>query len=164
MTENYRRLALELGRQDGSALRLKVTSGSMAPLLLTGDYVHTLPVDPAALRQGDIVVVRHEGELFTHRLVKASPQGWWFKGDWAACLDPLLTLQAAENIVGRVAARERAGSILSLQTTRWRKTGKWLAWLGWQESRWVRIRPLNWLFRLLTALLVDASYLFHRRR
>ena len=61
---------------------LIVRSGSMAPAIQTGDVVVTTMVGPSDVAVGDVVTFRdpsREGELVTHRVVKARVEGGSFR-------------------------------------------------------------------------------------
>jgi hypothetical protein len=59
----------------GEALRLRVTSDSMRPLIQAGDEVELVGVvDLASLRPGDILTFDQAGELVTHRLLERVEQ------------------------------------------------------------------------------------------
>ena len=66
---NYGTLAIEQLRQ-GHTARIKPRGNSMRPKVHDGDLVTLAPVDPAALKAGDIVLVRCRGNVFLH-LIKA---------------------------------------------------------------------------------------------
>lgn len=55
-----------LARFGGARLRLQGTS--MLPAIWPGDVLEIVPVDPAALRVGDVVLFLREGRLFCHRV------------------------------------------------------------------------------------------------
>ncbi|MET9105931.1 nickel-type superoxide dismutase maturation protease [Streptomyces zhihengii] len=73
----------EQGQEPGARFGLaEVTGPSMVPTLVHGDQ---LLVDyRAALRQGDVAVLRHplqQDLLIVKRLAERRPDGWWVLGD-----------------------------------------------------------------------------------
>ena len=136
---HYRQIALELARaglSDGERVRLNVAGNSMAPLLHGGDAVWAEPVLPASLRRGDIIVVRREQELVTHRLVAVGDGKWYTKGDNARHLDPPMT---ADAILGRVVAIERRGRRIELRGRRWAIVSRLLGFASWWQARLFRV-------------------------
>lgn len=106
----------------GTPLRFRVTSESMAPLLLPGDEVIVAAAPPETLRPGDVIVAAAPGRPFVvHRLValRREGDGFWLvtRGDRSGTPDPAWT---AEAIVGRVVAVVRAGQMLDLRRGRGR--------------------------------------------
>ncbi len=112
-TDIYRRIAHDLIRTE---FRLQVISDSMWPLLRRGDAVIAEPIEPTALRRGDIAVIRRGAELITHRLIATDSGGWYLRGDAAIWVDEVVTAQA---IVGRVRAIERATQPIDLRRPPW---------------------------------------------
>jgi len=129
----YRRAAIELASEElDGQLSLHVTGYSMMPLLRPGDVVKAQPVEPDRLRRGDLVVVRLDKGLVTHRLVAMDAHGWYTKGDNCRCADPPVTSQA---ILGRVVAIQRSGISMDLQSHWWMVINRWLGWWGHCEAR-----------------------------
>ncbi|MEK7353810.1 MAG: signal peptidase I [Chloroflexota bacterium] len=97
-------------------------SGSMAPLLNTGDMVVTRPVVPEAVKVGDIIIFRSvdkRANLISHRVVnieRNSPLSFRTKGDANENPDPFVV--PAENLVGELAfhAPLLGYAVLYLQT------------------------------------------------
>jgi signal peptidase I len=105
---------IEAALQAGADARFKVTGSSMIPTIYPGEVVTIRPVDPADVRQGDIVFYRRENESghILHRVLwkRRSSNGWVFrtKGDGVWSLDPPVT---GAGIMGRTlggASRLRA--------------------------------------------------------
>ena len=133
MDDLYRQVALDLSDSsllEQGMLRLKVTSLSMSPLLLPGDYVLVKSTPIETLHNGDLLVTRHEEGYLTHRLIAIDGRGWLTKGDknWQtdAPVEPC-------DIVGLVVAFERLGKLHSLRTHMRILAARLLGWLGWQE-------------------------------
>ena len=103
--------------QISGPLRLKVTGGSMRPLLRAGDVVVARPAPPHTLKPGDIIVVQRGSEWITHRLVKVDKHGLHTHGDSTRVADVAVS---ADRLVGRVIAIERADDLIDLQQPHWR--------------------------------------------
>jgi signal peptidase I len=116
---------------EGKVVRLHVDGTSMLPLLKPGDVVVLQRVESHRLQKGDLVVVRREHDLVTHRLVWQRAGQWLTKGDNLRYMDPPIDEQA---ILGKVIAVERDRTIISLQGVRWQFVNRWLARLGWLEA------------------------------
>jgi len=97
-------------------------SGSMAPLLNTGDMVVTRPVVPEAVKVGDIIIFRSvdkRANLISHRVIAVehnSPLSFRTKGDANENPDPFVV--PAANLVGELAfhASLLGYAVLFLQT------------------------------------------------
>ncbi len=118
-TEAYQIAAREGWRAAGAGgcLRLTVTSGSMLPLLRSGEVVVVQPIEPRALQPGVVIVVQRGEAWITHRLVAIDERGWHTRGDNARYADAAV---GAEDIVGLVIAIERGDQTIDLQQARWR--------------------------------------------
>ncbi len=117
-TEVYLAAAREVWHAgDAGALRLRVSSDSMRPLLRIGDEVVVQRVDPHTLQPGDVLVVQRRGDWITHRLVAVDDHGWHTHGDNTRYADE--PASAAE-IIGRVIAIERETQTIDLQQPHWR--------------------------------------------
>jgi signal peptidase I len=122
-TKVYQAAARDAWRTDGATgwLRLTVTSDSMRPLLRAGDSVVVRPIDPYALRPGEVIVAQRGGEWITHRLVVVDERGWHMHGDNTRYGDEVAS---ASEIVGRVIAIERGAQTIDLQQARWHVIGR----------------------------------------
>ncbi len=117
-TEIYLTAAREAWRAgDSGALRLRVSSDSMRPLLRMGDEVIVQRVDPHTLQPGDVLVMQRGGDWITHRLVAVDEHGWHTHGDNTRYADE--PASAAE-IIGRVIAIERETQTIDLRQPHWR--------------------------------------------
>ena len=129
--ERHRRTAVDLlGEkwQNEGIIRLQVSGESMAPLLRPEEHVIAAPVPAGDLRRGDLVVVRRQGVLVTHRLAAHSVgDGWYTKGDNSLGVDPLVP---ADAILGRVVALEVLGGLLDTSGWRWTILNRILGWIG----------------------------------
>jgi hypothetical protein len=72
----------------GSSVRLRVYGESMLPTLWPGDVVEITSCSLADVRPGEIVLARHEGRLFLHRLGVATADGFVLRGDSMPGPDP----------------------------------------------------------------------------
>lgn len=80
-----------------------VLSGSMTPTLGVGSVAAIEPVDPAAVRPGDVITYRDGDHLTTHRVVDVhagAERSFVTKGDANEDNDP--TAVEADAVVGRV--------------------------------------------------------------
>jgi hypothetical protein len=124
--------AFSASLKKGGQVRLKVNGTSMSPFLAPGDILVVQGVDPSALQCGDLIVVRREQDLVTHRLVGVNEQGWYTKGDGVRFVDPPV---AAESILGRVVSIERREEQIDLRDEQWVTVNRRLGRLGWLETR-----------------------------
>lgn len=109
----------QLRRQGGVWVRAR--GRSMAPVLRLGDRVRLDPVDPAAVRPGELVAfVGEDGVLRTHRALRyvgmEDGPRLVARGDNERGADPPTPLWA---VVGRVGARERFGVVRRTEGTLW---------------------------------------------
>ncbi len=93
----------------GSFVRLRVYGESMLPTLWPGDIVEITSCSVADVRHGEIVLALHDGRLFLHRMVAATPGGFVLRGDSMPGPDPLFPSDA---LLGRLTSR-RSRSVLS---------------------------------------------------
>jgi signal peptidase I len=80
-------------------------SGSMSPVMNTGDMVITRVVSPDSIKTGDIItfhLMGNQNVLITHRVISIEPSPLLFqtKGDANGVADSLLT--PASGVIGRV--------------------------------------------------------------
>lgn len=158
--DGYAAVALNLMRrsgQAGAATRLSVTGTSMLPLLRPGDAVWLLAIDPALLRPGDLVLIRQQGVLLTHRLIAVAAESWQTKGDNNRLADPPVT---AREIEGRIVALERGGTTIDLRRRHWRAVSRLLSQMSLVQQRWQTL--LHPESRLL-AYIVDSPFRLLRR-
>ena len=100
--------AIELAREylaQAGWLRIKVTSGSMTPVMRLGDWVQVESVRQP-LRVGDIVMVDCGGKAVIHRLIFIAPRYLILQGDAVFRFDPPV---APWQVIGIVTSRERNG-------------------------------------------------------
>jgi len=95
----------------GVRVRVRVTGKSMHPTICSSDRVTIAPVDAAAIRRGDILLIQDEtGHLKLHRLIRIRRQAerpYLTRGD--ALITPDLPV-AAVCVLGRVSLVERGGT------------------------------------------------------
>ena len=111
----------------GQTVQFPPTGWSMYPLLVPGrDQVIVEPVDPAALRRGDVALYRRDqGILVLHRICRVRPEGFYLVGDNQKEVEgPLRPSQ----FLGRMAAVVRKGKTVSVRHPAYRAlAGTWLA-------------------------------------
>jgi hypothetical protein len=137
-------LAVELlGRAHGFVFRAH--GRSMRPFIHDGDTVQVVPVAPAQVRRGDVVLFRTAGTmLLAHRIVRlrrsANGFAWVTRGDALLAADAPF---AAHQLLGRVSHRIRRGRSVALD-------GGWRRWAG---LLWIyTVRPRAIVRRLLALL------------
>lgn len=116
-TVGYRRLAQSLLQANLSAeqpIRLRVTSGSMRPLLNVGDLVLVQPITFADLRRGDVVVFRRAETWITHRVAWLAPDAFF---TWGDCLPVCDLPNEPGALLGRVTTIERGKTLWDLRAT-----------------------------------------------
>ena len=114
----------------GDTFRVKVTGGSMRPLLQPGDWV-TVQAGPAdEFEVGDLLLFQSGAHFVTHRLLGRAAGRLLLKGDALRTQDPPVAPQA---VLGRVVTVEHHGKIRSLAARRWtgRLAAGWSRWSGW---------------------------------
>lgn len=94
---------------------LRVSSGSMQPLLRVGDEVGVQSVTVEQLQPGDIVVVSDRAQILTHRFWERRDTGrhpgFLTRGDRVLSYDRVWT---ADQLLGRAVARRRRNRLLWL--------------------------------------------------
>ena len=118
--------------QQGEQLRLRVNGESMAPLIHPGDTVIIVYCQPDELRCGDLVLIRRENDLVTHRLIGRTDQGWITKGDGSPWADPLVK---EDCLLGKAVAIESRGRRISFETRSWKERSRLAGWLSCVEQR-----------------------------
>lgn len=136
--------ALNLWRAHGVQQWLPVTGSSMLPILAEGDEI-LVSHDIRPLRRGDIVVIRQNGGLIAHRVIRrtrnaAGQRQLCTKGDNNPRFDPSTF---AADVLGRVVAVRRGGQVRSLETRRSRLAGRSIA-----AGTAVVATPYGWLRNL----------------
>lgn len=126
---------LREGMKNGQRPYLKITSGSMRPLIHIGDEVQLEPVGPADIQAGDIITIVAPTTLLTHRFygcIEKNGQSWLLtRGDRFLTSD---SLWSAELLVGRVFARRRQNQRLVLREGRGRWLGRHVAHIAAAEG------------------------------
>jgi len=98
----FQSTAVRLAREQlarGASVRLRVSSGSMAPLIAAGDEVIVEAVQPAELCAGEVVVLDAEGGFVMHRLLAWQGKRLVTRGDSMLAPDPPWL---PEQVLGRV--------------------------------------------------------------
>ncbi len=106
---------------NGRKIALRVCGKSMYPLIRKGDPIHIEKCEPRALSIGDIITFEKDGFYVTHRVLWVRNKGNAIrlvtKGDNEINVDPPVS---PSQILGKVAAVERADRILHLESPPWR--------------------------------------------
>lgn len=147
----FAQLSAEILR-DGKALRFQAHGASMVPLVRDGDVLLVQPIEPAALRMGDVILFGTEpGRVVVHRVIRcvARPEGRRFTVQGDAVARPDGTIPAAQ-VYGRVAVIERDGVEIDMGASAMRLLGRMAA----LRSRWClgRGRPSRLAAHLLRKL------------
>ncbi|MCP4426219.1 MAG: hypothetical protein GY803_17145 [Chloroflexi bacterium] len=122
---------------------LTISSGSMAPLLKTGDQVGLEAAEAARLKPGDIVTLATERDLLTHRFWGWEDGRLRTRGDRPILFDPLWP---PDCLLGKVVMRKRNGRSLSLTSGWGKRLNRHLARLIIAE---VHFLDKKWLIRLI---------------
>ena len=158
----------------GTAFCFRVVSGSMTPLIGTGDEVVVERASADRLRRGDIVLYTVDGALHTHRLLARRRRGnatlLVTKGD--ATLNPDQPWREKQ-LLGKVVAIRGEDRTIDLEGRKWRAVSRLLGilaalevasfrgahWvkmviIGNRRTRWTPLvagiasAPSRWLIRL----------------
>ena len=153
----------------GAAVRLTITTGSMAPLLAPGDRVLLTVAPAASLRVGNLVALAVLPRPLVHRVVAARPRPGApplvTMGDRCGAYDRPLPPQA---VIGRAIAVQRGARVIRLTTP----LAHSAAWLLAGISR-LRARASRWpspylrravLFALRLAMSAIAAALWRTGR
>lgn len=139
----------------GRALRFRAHGGSMWPLVRDGDVLLVQPVDPAAVRTGDVVLCGSgPGRVVVHRVVRIEdgPDSRRFtvQGDAVARPDGKFL---PGQIYGRVVAIERGKTCIAMDRPAMRLLGRAAALRSaWNLGRGPRFQRARGLARRLPAL------------
>lgn len=121
---------------------LRVTSGSMRPLLQVGDEVGLQSVTLGQLQPGDIVVLSDRDQILTHRFYGTQCAGalpvFLTRGDRVLRFDKVWT---ADQLLGRAVVRRRREQMLWLDYGLGRWLNKTLAQISQFEGRALNITP-----------------------
>lgn len=130
------------GMHAGHMPYLRVSSGSMRPLLQVGDEVGLQPVTLEQLQPGDIVVMTDRDQILTHRFCTLKNTGrspaFLTRGDRVLSYDKLWT---ADQLLGRVVARRRQDRTLWLDYGPGRWLNKTLSWVSRYEGQILNLSP-----------------------
>lgn len=128
------------GMGTGHMPYLRVSSGSMAPLLQVGDEVGVQPVKPRQLRPGDIVVISEHDQFLTHRFIglRQGPSGPVIitQGDRVRLVDRPWTEQ---QLLGRAVSRRRQSRVLWLDFGVGQRLNRGLAALSHLQRRLLQV-------------------------
>lgn len=136
----------------GERVRVRIATGSLAPLVRPGDWLWIEGAAPSDFHLGDIVLFRQGNVWVAHRLVgKAANGAWLSKGDSASSLDA----GTGPEWVGRAVELETARGMLQLRR---RRSARWMARLSLKHAeaghrgQMNRARLCGWLVRQMGRL------------
>lgn len=98
---------------------LPVLSGSMMPLLRTGDEVLVQSASPDSIRPGDIIVFKNQDKLIVHRVIRRYNNGnpsFLQKGDSTTAAEII----RSEDVIGKVIAVRKGTKIICLNDRIWK--------------------------------------------
>jgi signal peptidase I len=108
----------------GYGLRFQAVGRSMLPTIQDGEIVHVKPVASDMLRIGDIVLLRTGEQFKAHRIISKRDQCFITRGDAGVDTDGEIR---ADQILGRVTAKETTRSLRLVQLDGMRSRLKFLA-------------------------------------
>jgi signal peptidase I len=108
----------------GYGLRFQAVGRSMLPTIQDGEIVHVKPVASDMLRIGDIVLLRTGEQFKAHRIIRKRDQCFITRGDAGVDTDGEIR---ADQILGRVTAKETTRSLRLVQLDGMRSRLKFLA-------------------------------------
>ncbi len=102
--------------QIGQSIRFRADGVSMAPTILHGDFLTVTPVEPSAIRKGDIILYRNGRSTIAHRVVNVDAgKSFLLRGDALEAADAPV---GPNQILGRVVSLERAGRTIDPNSAR----------------------------------------------
>jgi hypothetical protein len=93
-----------------------VKGSSMRPSLIEGDQIFLVP-SGGNTKAGEVVVVRHGGGMFVHRVVERSPDGIVTRGDACEQSD---TPAPPKAVILKAVRRRRDGTVSPIPALGWR--------------------------------------------
>jgi signal peptidase I len=135
-------------------LWLPVLSGSMMPLLRTGDEVLIQSVNPNNIRPGDIIVFKDPDKLIVHRVIRRYDSGsptFLQKGDSTTAAEII----RSEDIIGKVIAVRKGSKIICLNDGIWKVVNHILTLFS---SLVYHLKPENSFLKKI------AKFFFHKTR
>jgi ribosomal protein S18 acetylase RimI-like enzyme len=96
-------------------IRLQVKGGSMYPFIQSGDWVELalFRSGEGAAEKGDVILLRKDGNLLMHRVLKKVQDGFIVKGDMSLGPDGQIP---ADDIIARVVSTERNAQRVDLRS------------------------------------------------
>lgn len=125
----------------GQAVRFLVRGRSMYPEVRDGEMVTVIPVGPAEVKVGDIILYRAGGGALAHRVIRTEMRSgrpvFILRGDASAVTDE--PVEAAQ-VSGQVVSVERGGRIVRLDSRmakiRHRVRASLIRARRWMWTRW----------------------------
>ena len=140
--------------QQKQELWLPVLSGSMMPLLRTGDEVLVQSVNPDNIRPGDIIVFKDQDKLIVHRVIRRYKNGsptFLQKGDCTTAAEII----RSEDVIGKVIAVCKGTKIIRLNDGIWKVVNYILTLFS---SLVYHLKPKNPFLKKI------AKFFFHKTR
>ncbi len=109
----------DLWKRSGKKLEISARGASMHPLIASGDTLSIRALDPEALKVGDVIAFRLNGNVVVHRLVRIkSREGLrWYcqKGDnLRGC-----SWIPGDRMLGKIQAIEKTDGVIDMETAPW---------------------------------------------
>lgn len=98
-------------------VRLQAKGGSMFPFIRSGDWVHVAlcKSEKNGIKKGDIILFSIDKNLYLHRVLRITNEGYIVKGDMSLGVDGIINI---DDILGSVVSLRRGDNIIDLRT-RW---------------------------------------------
>ena len=122
----------------GYSVRFRAPGDSMRPFIMDGDAITVSPVDPLAVKRGDIILYCFKGGVIAHSVVRIRRRQdgeplFILRGDLLCSADEPVEPQ---QILGRVVSVQRGGRSIYLDSTRARMM-RTAYTLAFRLKRWV---------------------------
>ena len=115
----------------GEKIRFQAPGHSMQPTIREGEVITIEPVEPSAVRKGDIILYRWDNGIIAHRVIDVELKGdtvsrFIVRGDAEhTCDDPVNSSQ----VLGKIVSVERKGRCIELASLRskiWSAASVWI--------------------------------------
>ena len=114
----------------GHSIRFRAPGDSMYPTICDGDVITVMPIEPATITIGDIILYRHKSGVAAHRVIRMAKRGvpdfqpsahtprpsvlssqpyFMLRGDAAVVFDDPVSV---DQILGKVTLVEREGRLI----------------------------------------------------
>ncbi|OGO23195.1 MAG: signal peptidase I [Chloroflexi bacterium RBG_16_50_9] len=112
----------------GNSLSFRIASGSMRPLIESGNVVAVSRIDPSRVRIGDIVAVQDGRNVIVHRVIGKSRAGQHLSFRHMGDAGRSSKEVQAENLIGLVTVIKKEGGEIHLDSPRQVTGNRVLAW------------------------------------